>query len=390
MRAKQTGFLRDIYHSANPPLYALHQLYALHELNYSTYKSTTVKLMEIACPETISIGFEYNDLLAIQKAVEESGSLSVDSYSKLVEFLILVQLNVPYHIDNNDPKRTLTLSKVKIYPLYDTVFDMSQKVRLSDSKEEVVLDDLSSHNKATILYLLEKLFDGKMPHQETMEDNFDVYANIYFSCCKKVKASSTLFEFIHKLSRVKKNHTGTALSTAELVQISRVSAKQPSLGLILDHLIAAKTAVEEKGRIRLDIYRSLITFLVLVELNVPYHFTVNRSTIHKLNLNKVQMQIAPLYHIFSDMAETVRLAHDNHNEVVLDLSKETKATVLSLLEQTLNNDGQMVHQFYCSQDIDYYASLYVNCCKKVNVSANLLNFLIELSNLRKKLSMKGK
>ena len=388
MRAKQTGFLRDIYHSANLPLYP--PLYALHELNYLTYKSTTVKLMEIACPETISIGFEYNDLLAIQKGVEERGSLSVDSYSKLVEFLILVQLNVPYHIDNNDPKRTLTLSKVKIDLLYHTLFDMSQTVRLSDSKEEVILDDLSSHNKATILYLLKKLFDGEMPHQETMEDNFDVYANIYFSCCKKVNASSTLFEFIHKLSRVKKNHTGTALSTAELMQINRDSAKLPSLGLMINHLIAAKTAVEEKGRIRLVTYQSLLAFLVLVELNVPYHLKVHSNKVHKLNLNKVHTQIAPLYHILSDMSETVRPAHDNHNEVVLDLSKETKATVLSLLEQTLNNDGQMVHQFYCSQDFDYYASLYVNCCKKVNVPANLFNFLFELSNLRKKLSTNRK
>jgi len=95
------------------------------------------------------------------------------------------------------------------------------------------------------------------------------------------------------------------------------------------------------------------------------------------------MQIAPLCNILTDMSETVRLDGDNPNEVVLDLSKETKATILSLLEQTLNNDGQMVHQLHCSQDFDYYASLYVNCCKKVNVPANLFNFLNELSNLKK-------
>jgi len=367
------------------------QLLTPHSENNLSSKHTMVQLMKIACPETISIGFEYDHLCAIQKAVEESGSINARHFIKLVEFLILVQLNVPYHIDLKGKKYKLDEAKVNIDSLYHTLYDMFQTVTLSDSTEEEVVLNLSSTTKENISFLLKKLFEGGMSHQEIMEYNFDVYANIYFSCCKKVNVNNgnfTLFEFIHKLSRVKKeldNHRDdTDLSKADLMQNrTPYSTSVRSLGLIFNHLIAAKTATEEKGRIPLDTYRSLITFLVLVELNLPYHFTVNKSTVYKLNLNKVQMQIAPLCNILTDMSETVRLDGDNPNEVVLDLSKETKATILSLLEQTLNNDGQMVHQLHCSQDFDYYASLYVNCCKKVNAPAKLFNFLNELSNLKK-------
>jgi len=173
---------------------------------------STVQLMKIVYPNITSINLPYSDILAAKKAVQERGGISTTVYSTLLKFLILVQLNVPYHFEDKDSASfKLQPKSVNITPLFHTIFEMHQTVKFIESDNEVFLD-FDSPIRETILSLLNQtlVIDDKgdvtvyVLNQVIMDEDFDAYTNIYVISCGKLKLKPTLFNFLNMLSKANK------------------------------------------------------------------------------------------------------------------------------------------------------------------------------------------